>query len=160
MLRSALLMFAVGATMSVSLPALAETATTRFGTLSTNDDNLLLFNGQPVTPEVQGNESLSFLKTMGVGGADAVVVQDNGGTACPAQYYVVTVSAAGAKATKAFGTCSDLAKITQQGNAIVLTMPSFMGELESRAAIQRAAQERHVFKVDGGLVTDNGKPIR
>lgn len=98
---------------------------TRFGTVSVSDQNVLLVDGKPTTPRVEGNNGLSLVKKFSVEGADVVLVQDNGGTACPAEYYFVSVSSGPVKVTKSFGTCSDLIKTSQEGNTITVKMPGF-----------------------------------
>lgn len=40
-----------------------DTITTRFGSLTINDENILLFEGQVLEPIIQGNNSLSVLGT-------------------------------------------------------------------------------------------------
>src|ERR1041384_1392216 len=113
-----------------SASALAQdtnTITTRFGALTVNDAGLLLFKGTPVQPTVEANNSLDLSKPFEIGAADVVLVTDNGGTACPALYYFVTVTNSGAKVTPSFGTCSDLAKVKRVGNSISISMPGYQG---------------------------------
>jgi len=116
----------------------------RFGTLSINDDKVLMLNGQAVRPEIQGNNSLRILKVFQVDSTDIVIVQDNGGTGCPALYYALTVTSGGARPTKSFGTCSDLAKISQDGNAVIVEMPGF-----------RESPKQHAYRIANGVVSDN-----
>jgi hypothetical protein len=89
-----------------------------------------------------------------------VLVTDNGGTACPALYYFVTVTKSGAKATRAFGTCSDLIKVKRTGDSISVSMPGYRGPFESKRSQNRAARENHVFIYHAGVVTENGKPVK
>ena len=140
--------------------ALAEDIPTRFGSLKINDENMLLFKNRPLNPEIQGNSSLSVVGTYQLGSNDVVLIQDNGGTACPAQLYFVTTSASGVKATSAFGTCSDLIEAKQVSDSISVTMPGFMGPFESEAAQKKAAKEKHVFVLRAGVLTENGKLIK
>ena len=65
---------------------------TRFGTLAVDKDRMLLFNGKPVRPPVQGNNSLDLGTPFDMGASDVVLVKDTGGTACPVLYYFVTVT--------------------------------------------------------------------
>src|SRR6266508_3830563 len=76
-----------------------NTVSTRFGALTVNDAGVLLFKGAPFKPTIEANNSLDLSKTCEIGAADVVLVTDNGGTACPALYYFVTVTKSGAKAT-------------------------------------------------------------
>lgn len=135
--------------------ALAENIPTRFGPLKINDENILLFKNRPLKPEVQGNNSLSVVGIYQLGNSDVVLVQDNGGTACPAQFYFVTVSTSGAKATSAFGTCSDTIEAKQTADSISVTMPGLMGPFESKAAQKKAAKEKHVYVFKDGVLNEN-----
>lgn len=118
----------------------------RFGELSIDAENVLTFKGKPVSPLIQGNSSLSLADYQQGKASDIYVVQDTGGTACPAQYYFVTLSAEGVKQSKAFGTCSDLLKTQKNGEGIIVSMPG--------------ANEDHIFTLAGNEVFDNGKPAK
>lgn len=132
--------------------AFAGDIPTRFGALKINDENVLLYKNRPLNPEIQGNNSLSVVGTYQLGNSDVVLVQNNGGTDCPALLYFVTVSASGVKATPAFGTCNDLINVKQIADSISVTMPGFMGPFESKAAQRKAAKDKHVYVFkDGGL---------
>jgi hypothetical protein len=140
--------------------AFAQEVSTRFGALSVNEDKMLLFRGQPLKPPIQGNNSLDISKPFTVGSTDVVLVTDNGGTACPFLYYFVSVSKSGAKVTPVFGTCGEATNVKFNGDSISVTMPGFLGPFERQAAQRRAARERHVFIFRGGVVTENGKPVK
>lgn len=145
------------------ISALAQetnTVSTRFGSLTVSDKGVLLFKGAPVQPKVEANNSLDLSKPYSIGSADVVLVTDNGGTACPASYYFVTITKAGAKVSPSFGTCSDLIKIRRSGDSISVSMPGYQGPFESKRAQLRAAREHHVFIYRAGRVTENGKPIK
>ena len=139
-----------------------ETATiqTRFGALTVNDAGVLLFKGAPLQPTIEANNSLDLGEAYQIGSSDIVLVTDNGGTACPALYYFVTVTKSGAKPTPAFGSCSDLLKIKRTGDSISVSMPGYAGPSEPKRAQTRAARERHVFIYRTGVVTENGKPVK
>ena len=139
-----------------------ETATiqTRFGALMVNDAGVLLFKGAPFQPTIEANNSLDLSEPYQIGSSDIVLVTDNGGTSCPALYYFVTVTKSGAKATPAFGSCSDLIKIKRMGDSVSVSMPGYAGPSESNRAQTKAARERHVFIYRAGVVTENGKPIK
>jgi hypothetical protein len=132
----------------------AETITTRFGSLSINDQNILLFQGKSLTPTIQGNNSLSVLGTYPLKNSDAVLIQDNGGTACPAQLYFVELSKKGVKATSVFGSCSDLVEAKQTGEIITVTMPGFMGPFEPEAEKEKAANSTETYRYAAGVVTE------
>jgi len=136
-----------------------ETATiqTRFGALTVNDDGVLLFKGAPLRPTIDANNSLDLSEPYQIGSSDIVLVTDNGGTACPALYYFVTVTKSGAKSSPSFGSCSDLIKIKRMGDSVSVSMPGYAGPSESNRAQTRAARERHVFIYRAGVVTENGK---
>jgi hypothetical protein len=138
----------------------AEDIPTRFGSLKINDENMLFYKNRPLSPEIQGNNSLSVVGTYQFGSSDVVLIQDNGGTACPAQLYFVTTSASGVKASSAFGTCADLIDIKPMADSISVTMPGFTGPFESKAAQRKAAKEKHVYVFKSGLLTENGKPVK
>jgi len=53
---------------------------TRFGVLSVNDEQKLLFKGQPFEPPIEGNNSLALGEPYEMGASDVVLVTDNGGT--------------------------------------------------------------------------------
>jgi hypothetical protein len=76
-----------------------NTTTTRFGVLTVSDAGVLLFKGIPVQPRIEAENSLDLSEPYQTGASDVVLVTYNGGTACPALYYFVTVTKSGAKAT-------------------------------------------------------------
>jgi hypothetical protein len=133
---------------------------TRFGALTISDAGKLLFKGIPVQPTIEANNSLALSEPYEIRAADVVLVTDNGGTACPAIYYFVTVKESGAKATPSFGTCSDLIKVKRTGDSISVSMPGYRGPFASKRAQTRAARERHLFIYRAGIVTKNGKPVK
>jgi hypothetical protein len=137
-----------------------KTITTRFGALTVSDAGVLLFKGTPVKPTIEANSSLDLSEPYQIGTSDVVLVTDNGGTACPAVYYFVTVTESGAKGTPSFGTCSDLIKVKRNGDSISVSMPGYQGPFETKRAQSRAARERHVFIYHAGVVTENGKPVK
>ena len=143
-----------------SFIAFAEDTLTRFGQLKINNENMLLYKNRPLNPEIQGNNSLSMVGTYQIGNSDVVLIQDNGGTGCPALLYFVSISNNGAKATSPFGTCSDLIDAKQVADSISVTMPGFKGPFESKAAHRKAAKEKYVFIFRGGVLTENGKAVK
>jgi len=134
---------------------------TRFGALKINDKNILLYKNRPLNPTIQGNSSLWEAGTYRLGNSDVVLIQDNGGNACPVRLYFVTVSASGVKATSAFGTCTDYFDVKQRADSISVTMGGFIGSFASEAAQRKVAKEgNHVFVFKGGVLTENGKPVK
>lgn len=140
---------------AVPVAAHAAEYPTRFGNLVVDEDNLLHFKGQAVEAKVQGNNSLSVEATYQFPGYDLVLVQDNGGTGCPAEYYVVKVTRAGAVATEAFGTCSDLARPVKTKTGLTVSMPGFASQVQGEAAERRAARERHTFTYAAGQISES-----
>ncbi len=153
-------LFLAATVLLFSSAVMAEDIPTRFGSLKINDEGALLFKNRPFKPEIQGNNSLSVMGTYQIDNRDLVLVQDNGGTACPAQFYFISVSASGAKATSEFGTCADLITVKKMPDSISVTMPGYQGSFESKAAQRKASKEKHVYVFNGVVLTENGKPIK
>ncbi len=152
---------ALGAALLVAMTpfAMAQSVDTRFGPV-TIDRNTLMFRGRPVVPSVQGEMSLGLDQVIQVGSYDAVIVRNNlGGNACPTMFYVVSVTGQGAKASPAFGTCSEAADVSRKGNGVSLSMQTHWTLAQERVGKGGAART-HVFDVVDGAVTDNGKPYR
>lgn len=138
---------------------LAQSKDTRFGPVSVSQ-NTLLFRGKPVVPSVVGEAGLVLDQVLQVGSYDAVVVENLlGGNGCPAMFYVVSVTAQGATAYPAFGTCSESADVSRKGDGVSLAMPTISTLAQQRAGKGNAGQ-MHVFVVTNGAVTDNGRPVR
>ena len=154
--RSAAAAFA--ALLAMSTMALAQSKDTRFGPVSVSQ-NTLLFRGKPVVPSVVGETGLLLDRVLEIGSYDAVIVENLlGGNGCPAMFYVVSVTAQGAAASRTFGTCSEAADVSRKGDAVSLRMPTISTLAQQRAGKGDAGQ-MHVFVVTNGAVTDNGKPV-
>ncbi len=153
------LLLLIALSLAMTGTAAAQGTRTRYGTLDVDND-VLTFKGRPVKPEVKGSAGLSLLDKFRMGATDVVLVRDNGGTACPARSYFVTVSADGAKVTHSFGTCSDHAEAFRRGETITVTMPGYQGPFNTAAERAKAAKEKHVFVLRDGAVTENGKPAK
>ncbi|PXX13591.1 hypothetical protein C7399_114160 [Paraburkholderia tropica] len=149
---------AAGTVMKIDTPS-ADGVTTPFGKLSVSVDNVLLLNGKPVNPHFEGNNSLSFVAQVALKNHRAVLVQNNGGAACPASYRWVMVSDGGYIVSPEFGSCSDLAKVSTVSETLVVTMPGFAGDSEPAAERKRAARTRMIYVYDGKTLTENGKPV-
>lgn len=151
---------AIGAALllATSPMALAQSLNTRFGPMLVSQ-NTLLFRGKPVVPSVVGELGLVLDRVIEIGSYDAIVVENLlGGNACPTMFYVVSVTAQGATASKTFGTCSEKADISRKGDAVSLRMPTISTLAQQRAGLGHPGQ-MHVFVVTNGVVTDNGKPV-
>lgn len=133
---------------------------TRFGALSINDAGKLLFKGNLLNPPFEEDTGLSLSELHQLGAADVVLLAMDGGTACPALYYWVTVKESGAKVSKSFGTCNDQITIKVTGDSILVSMAGFAGDYESKSAQRKAALKKHVYVYRAGVVTENGKPMK
>jgi hypothetical protein len=127
--------------------------------LTVSDDNALLFNGKPVSPELDVAGSLSVGQIFTLGFGEAALVVDQLGEACPAKLWIVAATGNSVKPTPKFGTCTDLYEVKQAGDTITITMAGFLGPASSRAAQAKAAKEHHVFVYKNGALTENGKPV-
>ena len=133
---------------------------TRFGSLDINEENVLLFNNQPLNPEVRGNNSLSLINTYQFDNKDVVLVQDTGGTACPALFHFINVSASGVKATSEFGSCTDLISVKKVKNAVVVKMGGYRPMSFSKAEFRKASKEKFIYIFKDGVLTENGKRLK
>ena len=135
-------------------------AKTRFGLVSVREDDMrLLFKGKPVTPAIEGNSSLSIVAHYEIGQSDVLLLQNTGGTACPALFRFITVSATGLRATPEFGSCSDIIYPTldSKTGTVTVAMNGFRGPFEAEADKQKAYMSKTVFRFAKGQVTENGK---
>jgi hypothetical protein len=115
---------------------------------SGSGEQKLMLNGKKLRDG--DGHSLSFEQKFTVGEKDVVLIINNsGGTACPVQYFFVSVSPQGnAKLSPEFGTCSDLAKPNQSGLKIAITMPKMSG----------TGNAKYVYEND--TVFENGRAIK
>ena len=89
-----------------------KTVKTRFGTLAIGSNNVSLqFNGKPVLPDVEDNNSLTIVAHYEVNTSDVVLVQNTGGTGYPATYTFNTLTKTSMRATPEFETCSDIIRV-------------------------------------------------
>lgn len=119
---------------------------TRYGDLTTDQHAQLILNGRLVKPAIQGNSSLSIKESFQIADYQVVIIENFGGTACPALFNFVLMRATGAQSYPTFGTCSDIYQAEQNGDSVVVTM-------------QGAGNETHRYVFTNGLFTDNGKTI-
>ncbi len=106
---------------------------------------------------VQGNTALHIVAHYAAHDSDIVLLQDTGGTACPALYRFASVTAQGIAVTPTFGTCSDIAGITfgatpDAAPEPLVTMAGFLGPFEPEAQRQRARMQVHRFALRQGRV--------
>mgnify|MGYP001964620301 FL=1 len=119
---------------------------TRFGHLTTNQHAQLILNGRLVKPAIQANSSLSIKESFRIGEDQFVIIENRGGTACPALFNFISIKASGAQSYPTFGTCSDIYKAERSEDSVVVTM-------------QGEGNLTHKYVFANGLLTDNGKPI-
>lgn len=123
---------------------------TRYGVLSVREeDNLLLFKGKPVAPAIEGNNSLSIVANYEQGQSDVLLLQNNGGTACPALFRFITVSAAGLRTTPEFGTCSDIIYPRSDSKTGITV-----------AMVGNTAMTKAIFQYANGQVMQGGKVVK
>lgn len=161
--------FAVMMLLMLSIsPVFAERIQTRFGELSATEDMLseaiLLLNSQTIQPTVKSNNHFSFIKVFQIGTTDIVLLQDNGGTGCYAQYRFITLSSDDITVSPTFGSCSDLVKTRQNRQQIIVTMPVFRTYEEwlqmSKVERRRLEAQEAVYIYGNGIVYKNGRPIK
>jgi hypothetical protein len=141
--------------MQAAIAGHQQAMDTRRGPVAIGDDGTLRWRGRPVLPAVQANNSLSLVARHEVGRADVLLLQNHGGSACPALYRFITVSPSGITASPEFGTCSDLIYPTSNERGVTVAMPAFAGPG------QRAAPRRRVvYRFENGRVTENGRALR
>ena len=121
---------------------------TRFGQLSVAYGGPLLLDDKPIAPEIRGNESIDILDVFHIGAKDVVLLQDNGGSGCPAQMMFATIDRTGVVTSAEFGTCATVMRVRRSKDSIVLTMPLLHGH----------GSRRYVFR--DGVVTEDGKATK
>ena len=112
----------------------------------------------PDMAPVQGNNALYIVAHTERKTSDLVLLQSTGGTGCPAQYRIATLSSAGIMVTPEFGSCSDLAALTEpsapSGAEWVLAMPGFLGPFGTPQEQNRAAHQLHHYVFQQGVVRE------
>ena len=122
--------------------------TTPYGVVSISENKVLLVNGQPTIPVVEGDFALSVEQHTAFQSGYALLIMNNsGGTACPVQYRWVLLEGSGPKVTPEFGTCSDLVQVTQANNSLMVTMP----RTDGRSVL---------YAFDGSTVFEDGKALK
>jgi len=131
----------------------AETQKTRFGNLVADEFEPLKFQGLTVRTIVDPNNFLTFEGIYQFPGYDLVLVQNVGGSACPALFHIVKVTKRTALATREFGTCTDLIEVKRAGNSLLVTMRGFVGPFANKAQIAAAYKEKVGYLYSGGKLS-------
>lgn len=118
----------------------------------------------PVNPPepVAGNNALHIVAHAERQSSDLVLLQNLGGTACPALYRIATISSAGIRVTPEFGSCSDIAALAwpdaehpdaQAPKAEwVLAMPGYRGPFSTPEEQTHASHQLHRYAFEQGAV--------
>ena len=112
----------------------------------------------PAEP-LQGNAALHVVAHFELEEQDIVLLQDSGGTACPALYRFATLTPLGIAVTPEFGTCSDIASVTlaeapSGAKEPQITMVGARGPLEPEDAEQNTRMQLHHFTLRQGQVQE------
>lgn len=117
---------------------------------------------------VQGNSALHIVAHFELEDRDIVLLQDTGGTLCPALYRFVTLTTQGIAVTSEFGSCSGITtadlKATHPGGTPepFVTMSGFLGPFEPQVQRELAFMRLHRFILRQGKVLtldSDGKAI-
>ena len=115
-----------------------------------SDGPKLFFNGKNL---LQGNSSLSIVKSFSLGDTDIALVENIGGTGCPALFTLVSINTQGAvQISPEFGTCAENMDAKLDGDSIIMSMSGFTGPFSPDEAQQQAANELHAFVYKAGVV--------
>lgn len=134
---------------------------TRFGVLSVDDTNRIALKGKLFQPVIENDDGISIVAHYEMGASDVVLLQKNGGRACPARFQFITVHAKGVQPTKEFGSCSDIIyPQTDLASFITVSMPGFAGPFESEAVQNKAMRTKLVFRYERGVLSLNGKAVQ
>lgn len=112
-------------------------------------DNILFLAEKEIKPKIEGDFSLSIEKNISYKNGNAILLMNNsGGTACPVQYRWLLIFPDSIRQTPEFGSCSDLPKITTDGDRLVVSFPKYNSSPKSTV----------IF--DGIKLTENGKTLK
>ncbi|MDP3230679.1 MAG: hypothetical protein Q8N13_22265 [Acidovorax sp.] len=108
---------------------------------------------------VQGNSALHIVAHFELEKQDIVLLQDTGGTACPALYRFAILTPQGIGVTPEFGTCSDIAAVTLDETHSglpepIVTMNDSRGPFEPQEEQQLAHMLLHRFVLRHGQVQE------
>ncbi|TWG33203.1 hypothetical protein ATF69_4277 [Acidovorax delafieldii] len=136
---------------------------TRFGVVAVQEgDSSVVLNGQTVLPAQE--EPVSIVRNAPVGAEDVLLLQSGSGTACPALFQMLVVSAQGVQVSPKFGSCSDrvFAVVEEKPNQaprLSIRMLGFAGPFEPEEEQRKAAQKLVEFVYQRGALTQDGKPV-
>lgn len=136
---------------------------TRFGVVAVQEeDSSVVLNGQTVLPTQE--EPVSIVRHAPVGAEDVLLLQSGSGSACPALFQVLAVSAQGVQVSPKFGSCSDrvFALVEEKRNQaprLSIRMLGFAGPFEPEEEQRKAAQKLVEFVYQQGALTRDGKPV-
>ncbi len=136
---------------------------TRFGVVAVQEgDSTVLVNGQTVLPAQE--EPVSIVRNAPVGAEDVLLLQSGSGTACPALFQVLAMSAQGVQVSPKFGSCSDRVVAVvedkpSQAPKLSIRMLGFAGPFEPEEEQRKAAQKLVEFVYQQGALTLAGKPV-
>lgn len=147
--------------MTSALSNTRQAVGTRQGPLVIAEDNTLRLRGKPILPHVQGNNFLSIVMDYSIGNQDVILLQNTGGSACPALYQFIIVQAGSVKATPEFGSCSDIIYPRWDGQqTITIDMLGYFGPMGSEKEQRQAAMSKETYRYAQGRVTFQGKEIK
>lgn len=163
MLRNALALILALCWLAEAPPARAEDDgvawTSRYGALRVDTrpgeespdihGGELSLDGRVFHPRVQGNDFLLIERTWQSGALDFVLLQNVGGTACPAVFSIVILGPGIRSATPFFGTCSDIViNATQYGDSVTaVVIHDYLDDGVTTYILHQ------------GRVTENGVPL-
>ena len=136
---------------------------TRFGVVAVQEgDSSVVLNGQTVLSPQE--ESVRIVRHAPVGAEDVLLLQSGSGTACPALFQVLVVSAQGVQVFPKFGSCSDRVYAVvedkpNQASRLSIRMLGFAGPFEPEEEQRKAAQKLVEFVYQQGSLTRDGKPV-
>ena len=136
---------------------------TRFGEVMVQEgDSSVLVNGQTVLPAQE--EPVSIVRNAPVGAEDVLLLQSGSGTACPALFQLLGVSAQGVQVSPKFGSCSDrvFAVVEEKRNQaprLSIRMLGFAGPFEPEEEQRKAARQVREFVYQQGSLTLDGKVV-
>ena len=158
-----LLLASFGLALSMNTLAEIESKNTRFGTFEIKENpdtgaETAYFNKKMINPLIEGNNSLSLVGKYQIGGSDILLVQDNGGTGCPAELYFINITQTKVPVVSPrFGSCSDLIDVVANKDKIIVKMPVFLGIPEDPAMVKKLANKKVTYEYDGKVLKENGK---
>lgn len=136
---------------------------TRFGVVTVQEgDSSVALNGQTVLPAQE--EPVSIVRHASVGAEDVLLLQSGSGTACPALFQLLGVSAQGVQVSPKFGSCSDrvFAVVEEKRNQaprLSIRTLGFAGPFEPEEEQRKATRQVREFVYQQGSLTLDGKVV-